>query len=101
MRIMDLENWPTRVGWTLRSGGGSLLALSTSQVVIERVARVLATYIVFTCTFEGRSIYYELDVRDPKHTEKVAEILRANVGLTLKAVETMEIDDPIDHKIAS
>lgn len=101
MRIMDLENWPTRVGWALGSDSGNILSLSTGQVVIERVARVLATYIIFTCSFEGRSIYYELDVQDPKYTEKVAGILRANIGMPLKSVETMEIDDRLDQKIAS
>jgi hypothetical protein len=41
-------------------------------------------------------------VQEPKRTEKVAEIVRANVGMTLKAVEAIEIDDfCIDQKIAS
>lgn len=83
------------------SGCGSFLSLSAHQVVIERAVRVLATYVIFSCTFKGRPVYYELHVREPKHTEKVADILRANIGMTLKAVEGMEIDNRTDQEMAS
>jgi hypothetical protein len=101
MRIMDLDSWPPKVGWQLNSKGGDFLSLATRDVIIERVVRVLATYIIFTCTYQGRSVYYELQVQEPKRTERVAEILLANIGTKLSSVETMEIDDRVDQKIAS
>jgi hypothetical protein len=93
MRAMDLQHWPPHYGWMVNAHGAYLQALSADQAAIERVVRVVDTHVIFTCQFDGNTVYYDFEAENARLADSIAEILRANVGMVLRSVGMVEISN--------
>jgi DNA-binding IscR family transcriptional regulator len=93
MRVMDLGKWPPLVGRAFSTSGGDVLAVSPEKVTIQRVVRVLDTHVLFACCLGDRSLYYDFDIHDRIVARKVADILKANIGVALLEVGIVEISE--------
>ena len=89
MRVMNLPNWPPDSGGAFKTG--DVFPISPESVIIEGVVRVAGKTITFTCAFNGKQQAYDFSAPDEKTAEKVAVILKNNVGKTLFSVGMMEI----------
>jgi len=83
-RVMDLDGWPPVSGGAYRPGNS--FAISTEQALIKDVQRVTDRNVHFTCLLEGRDQGYDLFVPNENTANKLAAILRDNVGETLFSI---------------
>jgi hypothetical protein len=90
MRVMDLPHWPPDTGGAF-DARNHRFAISSEDVVIERVTRISDRRITFVCSFEGRAHTYDFATPDARTAQKLKNILENNVGLTLFSVGTIEI----------
>jgi hypothetical protein len=90
MRVMGLLNWPP-------GGSGAFdphnprFAVSSEEVLIEKVTRINGKKITFVCTLEGKARTYDFSAPDERVAEELKTILENNAGLSLFSVGTIEI----------
>ena len=89
LRVMDLPHWPPDSGGSFASG--DRFSTSAEEVLIDEVTKVDGTKVTFTCTFDGRKLTYDFAAPSVRTAEKLATILRENVGKTLFAVGVIEL----------
>jgi hypothetical protein len=82
-------------GWIPQPGGakseGETFPTTADQVYIEQVIHVMDDHVIFTCKFNGRSVFYDFPLLDKKTSEKIMEILNDNRGKTLLSIGIIEI----------
>jgi hypothetical protein len=89
LRVMDLPHWPPEPGGAFKPG--DQLAISSEQVLIDEVMKVDGTKLTFTCAFDGKKLSYDYAAPSVRTAEKLAMILRENVGNTLFSVGVIEL----------
>jgi hypothetical protein len=77
----DLPEWPPKYVDGATPPGS--LPTSTESVCIERLLTIREGVVVFTCTYDRRSIPYSYFIRDGGTAEKFARILSENQGKSL------------------
>ena len=58
-------------------------------------------HVLFSCLFEGRSVFYDFPLLDENNREKVVEILHENTGKTLLSIGPIEIPKDEDLSLPS
>ena len=60
-------------------------------MTIEDVLGVMQDHVLFSCSFEGRSLFYDFPLLDENNREKITKILHENIGKTLLSIGSIEI----------
>lgn len=89
MRVMDLPGWVRQPSG--RTSESQIFPISADKVIIENVLGVMQDHVLFSCQFEGRSVFYDFPLLDEKNREKIVEILHENTGKSLLSIGSIEI----------
>jgi len=74
------------------------MPISTESVCIERFLTIREGVVVFTCTYDRRSIPYSYFIADSGTAEKFARILSENCGKSLFEIGLLEIPVESDNR---
>lgn len=85
----DLPEWPPKYVEGAAPPGS--VPTSTEAVCIERFLTIREGVVVFTCTYDRRSIPYSYFIGDSGTAEKFARILSENYGKSLFEIGLLEI----------
>jgi hypothetical protein len=85
----DLPEWPPK--FVEGAAPPGLMPESTEAVCIERFLTIREGVVVFTCTYDRRSIPYSYFIGDSGTAEKFAKILSENCGKSLFAIGLLAI----------
>jgi len=88
----DLPEWPPKLVEGAAPPGS--MPTSTESVWIERFLTIREGVVVFTCTYDKRSIPYSYFIGDSGTAEKFARILSENCGKSLFEIGLLAI--PVD-----
>jgi hypothetical protein len=88
-RVMDLAGWPPDGGGTWAPG--ETFAISSEQVAIKEVVRIVGNHVDFRCTFQGKDVLYPFSAPDDATAEKLVTILKNSTGASLLSVGALEI----------
>jgi hypothetical protein len=92
----DLPEWPPK--YVEGAAPPGKMPTSTESVWVERFLTIREGVVVFTCTFDRRSIPYSYFIGDSGTAEKFARILTENCGKSLFEIGLLEIPDSVDHR---
>ena len=91
-RVSDLAGWPPIGGGAY--GRGNSFAISSEQVAVKEVVRIVDEHVTFTCAFEGNLLTYDFCAPNEETADKVGKLLKENSGKTLFSVGMLEL--PLD-----
>jgi hypothetical protein len=66
-------------------------AIDPGQGKIQSVLRVKDDHVIFTCTFNKRTAYFDFKISDRKTGEEIAAILKKYRGKTLISISMIEL----------
>jgi len=90
-RVMDLAGWPPDGGGTWAPG--DTFAISSEQVTIKEVVRIVGNRVDFSCTFAGKIVNYRFSAPDEKTTRKLGTIFANSIGNSLFSVGMVKIPE--------
>ena len=93
-RVMDLPGWPPQSGGSTKPG--DIFPISTDDVTIERVILYAHESLMFSCKFNGKSVFYNFPMLDESFAKKLATILNAHIGQKLTSIAFVEIPEDND-----
>ena len=87
---MQLPLWPPDASGTIPATGGRF-AIHPHQVIIKDVVRIVKSRIDFTGQFGKELVSYSFATPDESIAEKLATILKNNMGNTVLSIGIIEI----------
>jgi hypothetical protein len=91
----DLPEWPPKFVEGAAPPGS--MPTSTDAVCVERFLTIREGVVVFTCTYDKRSIPYSYFISDGGTAEKFARVLSENCGKTLFEIGLLAIPESLEN----
>jgi hypothetical protein len=91
----DLPEWPPK--YVEGAAPPGRMPTSTESVWVERFLTIRDGVVVFTCTYDKRSIPYSYFISDGGTAEKFARVLRENCGKTLFEIGLLAIPASLER----
>lgn len=89
--MQDLQGWPPQASGAAPKGG--VFPVTLDNVFVESVIGKFHDHLLFTCKFNGDSVFYSFQNLDHEMVPKVADILSSRPGIPLLAIGPVEIPE--------
>ena len=93
-QVSDLQGWPPQGGAGAFDSRASAFSDFPELVIIQRVNRVVASRVDFTCMFKQGVVTFRFFASDPGMAKKMAAFFEENRGQSLQYIGLLPAPEP-------